>query len=35
LRTTVDETAVAEKWVLGGHGVVGEMERASLLTMRL
>jgi len=35
LRTTVDETVVAEKWVLGGHGVVGEMERASLLTMRL
>ncbi|KAK3335382.1 mitochondrial ribosomal death-associated protein 3-domain-containing protein [Cercophora scortea] len=35
LRTTVDETAVSEKWTLGGNGVVGEMERAALLTMRL
>ncbi|KAK3693558.1 mitochondrial ribosomal death-associated protein 3-domain-containing protein [Podospora appendiculata] len=35
LRTTVDESAVSEKWTLGGNGVVGEMERAALLTMRL
>ncbi|KAM7205474.1 Mitochondrial ribosomal death-associated protein 3 domain containing protein [Naviculisporaceae sp. PSN 640] len=35
LRTTVDEVAVSEKWMLGGNGVLGEMERASLLTMRL
>jgi small subunit ribosomal protein S29 len=35
LRSTVDEAAVTEKWVLSGNGVVGEMERASLLTMRL
>ncbi|KAK0731801.1 mitochondrial ribosomal protein [Lasiosphaeris hirsuta] len=34
LRKTVDEATVTEKWTLGGHGVLGEMERASLLTMR-
>jgi small subunit ribosomal protein S29 len=34
LRTTVDEKAVATKWTLAGGGVIGEMERASLLTMR-
>jgi small subunit ribosomal protein S29 len=33
LRATVDEKAVAAKWALSA-GVVGEMERASLLTMR-
>lgn len=32
-RATVDEKAVAAKWALSA-GVVGEMERASLLTMR-
>ncbi|KAL2270188.1 hypothetical protein VTJ83DRAFT_2372 [Remersonia thermophila] len=35
LRTVVDEKAVAEKWTLAGGGVLGEMERASLLTMRV
>lgn len=34
LRTTVDEQAVTDKWLLGGNGNVGEMERATLLTMR-
>ncbi|KAK3383324.1 mitochondrial ribosomal death-associated protein 3-domain-containing protein [Lasiosphaeria ovina] len=34
LRITVDEKSVTEKWALGGSGIVGEMERASLLTMR-
>lgn len=35
LRATVDEKTVSEKWTLGGSGVLGEMERAALLTMRL
>ena len=35
LRTTIDEVAVSEKWMLSGNGVLGEMERAALLTMRL
>lgn len=35
LRTAVDEVAVSEKWMLGGNGIVGEIDRASLLTMRL
>ena len=34
LRTAVDEQAVSDKWVLGGNGNLGEMERATLLTMR-
>jgi len=33
LRSTVDEGAVAAKWAVSG-GIIGEMERASLLTMR-
>lgn len=35
LRSVLDSRAVAEKWALGGHGIVGEMERASLMTMRM
>lgn len=35
LRHTVDQRTVAEKWALGGSGNVGEMERASLMTMRV
>lgn len=35
LRQKLDEATVAEKWTLGGHGIIGEMEKASLLTMRL
>ncbi|KAJ4296119.1 hypothetical protein N0V88_004821 [Collariella sp. IMI 366227] len=35
LRASVDDKAVTEKWTLAGSGVLGEMERATLLTMRL
>jgi len=35
LRARVDQRTVWEKWALGGNGVVGEMERASLMTMRM
>ncbi|KAL7927652.1 mitochondrial ribosomal death-associated protein 3 domain-containing protein [Trichoderma austrokoningii] len=35
LRSVLDTRAVAEKWALGGHGIVGEMEKASLMTMRM
>jgi small subunit ribosomal protein S29 len=35
LRDTVDEKLVTEKWALGGNGVLGEMERAALMTMRI
>ena len=35
LRATVDEKVVTEKWALSGGGVLGEMERAALLTMRI
>lgn len=35
LRTTVDEPTVSEKWTMGGNGILGEMERATLRTMRL
>ncbi|KAL2016528.1 hypothetical protein VTK56DRAFT_3422 [Thermocarpiscus australiensis] len=35
LRATVDEKTVSEKWTLAGAGVLGEMERAALLTMRI
>ncbi|KAK3950385.1 mitochondrial ribosomal death-associated protein 3-domain-containing protein [Pseudoneurospora amorphoporcata] len=34
LKQRVDENLVSEKWTLSGNGVVGEMERASLLTMK-
>lgn len=34
LKRRVDEELVSEKWTLSGNGVVGEMERASLLTMK-
>ncbi|KAK5990413.1 hypothetical protein PT974_08681 [Cladobotryum mycophilum] len=35
LRSVLNSRTVAEKWALGGHGIVGEMERASLMTMRV
>ncbi len=35
LRAKVDQRTVWEKWALGGQGNVGEMERVSLLSMRL
>ncbi|KAK1754857.1 mitochondrial ribosomal death-associated protein 3-domain-containing protein [Echria macrotheca] len=33
-RAACDEKTVTRSWTLGGHGVVGEMERASLQTLR-
>lgn len=35
LRTAVDEPTVSEKWTVGGNGILGEMERVALRTMRL
>lgn len=35
LRAQVDETTVSEKWMTGGNGIIGEMERVGLLTLRL
>lgn len=35
LRAAVDEKTVTEKWALAGSGVLGELERASLLSMRI
>lgn len=35
LRSVLNSRIVAEKWALGGHGIVGEMERVSLMTMRM
>lgn len=34
-RGIVNMQTVKEKWALGGHGIIGEMERASLMTIRL
>jgi len=34
LRAKCDDATVTEKWTLGGHGIVGEMERASLSSVR-
>lgn len=35
LRAQVDEKTVSEKWMTGGNGIIGEMERAGLLSLRL
>lgn len=35
VRSALNSRFVSEKWTLGGHGNVGEMERASLMTMRM
>lgn len=35
VRSVLNSRIVSEKWALGGHGIVGEMERASLMTMRM
>lgn len=35
LRAEVDERTVSDKWMVGGNGIIGEMERAGLLTLRL
>jgi small subunit ribosomal protein S29 len=34
-RGTIDWRVVSEKWALGGHGLVGEMEKVALMTMRM
>lgn len=35
LRATVDEREVTDKWQTGGNGIIGEMERAGLLSLRI
>ncbi|CAN8099382.1 unnamed protein product [Discula destructiva] len=35
LRAKVDESTVSEKWMTGGNGIIGEMERSGLLTLRV
>ncbi|KAL1856252.1 hypothetical protein VTK73DRAFT_8416 [Phialemonium thermophilum] len=35
LRAAVTEATVSEKWTFGGNGILGEMEKASLLTLRM
>mgnify|MGYP005988620833 FL=1 len=35
VRSVLNSQVVAEKWSLAGHGNIGELERASLLTMRM
>jgi small subunit ribosomal protein S29 len=35
LRATVNEREVTDKWQTGGNGIIGEMERAGLLSLRL
>lgn len=35
LRAKVDEHTVSEKWMTGGNGIIGEMERCGLLTLRV
>jgi small subunit ribosomal protein S29 len=35
IRKTLNAQTVSEKWTLAGHGNVGELERASLQTMRM
>ncbi|PNY24525.1 37S ribosomal protein S23, mitochondrial, partial [Tolypocladium capitatum] len=35
VRSELNSRTVSEKWALGGHGIVGEMERVSLMTMRM
>lgn len=35
VRDVLNTRTVSEKWALGGHGNVGEMERVALMTMRM
>lgn len=35
VRSILTSQAVTEKWALAGHGNIGELERATLLTMRM
>lgn len=34
-RNVLNSRTVSEKWTVGGHGIVGEMERAALMQMKL
>lgn len=35
LRSIINTQAVKEKWAVSGHGIIGEMERATLTTIRM
>lgn len=35
VRSVLNSRTVSEKWTVGGHGIVGELERATLMQMRL
>lgn len=35
VRGLIDDHTVSAKWTLGGHGIIGEMERATLMQIRL
>lgn len=35
LRATINEREVTDKWQTGGNGIIGEMERAGLLSLRI
>ncbi|KAH7170686.1 putative ribosomal protein DAP3 [Dactylonectria macrodidyma] len=35
VRHVLNSRTVSEKWTVGGHGILGEMERATLLQMRM
>lgn len=35
VRSVLNSQIVAEKWALAGHGNIGELERTSLMTMRM
>lgn len=35
LRAEIDERTVSDKWMIGGNGIIGEMEKAGLLSLRL
>ncbi|RSL72686.1 hypothetical protein CEP54_000802 [Fusarium duplospermum] len=34
-RNVLNSRTISEKWTVGGHGIVGEMERAALMQMKL
>ncbi|PSR82737.1 mitochondrial ribosomal protein [Coniella lustricola] len=35
MRAQINETTVSEKWMTGGNGIIGEMERAGLTCLRI
>lgn len=35
LRSRVDDASIADKWAISGNGIIGELEKTSLLSMRL